>query len=80
MTSYVILMLSICRCGGGQPQMARARYQFKGIVTGGQFGSNQGCLPYEIQHRDYHTTGINKSCSKIVDTPKCVTHCDDLQG
>ncbi|CAK9294025.1 unnamed protein product [Gordionus sp. m RMFG-2023] len=63
-------------CDGGQPQLAWAYYRSNGIVTGGQFGSNQGCLPYEIPHCDHHTTGIYKPCSKVVDTPKCVTHCE----
>ncbi|CAK9296079.1 unnamed protein product [Gordionus sp. m RMFG-2023] len=55
MTSYVILMFPYVD-DGGQPQVAWVYYQSKGIVTGEQFGSNQGCLSYEIQHCDHRIT------------------------
>ncbi|CAK9294026.1 unnamed protein product [Gordionus sp. m RMFG-2023] len=63
-------------CEGGHIDDAWNYYQSNGLVTGGQYGSNQGCLPYEIQHCDHQTTGIYKPCGKIVETPKCRTQCE----
>jgi cathepsin B len=35
-------------CGGGYPIDAMRYYSYDGVVTGGWYGSNCGCKPYEI--------------------------------
>lgn len=45
-------------------------------MTGGLYGSNQGCQPYEIAPCEHHTKGPRPSCSKIVHTPQCVRMCE----
>lgn len=54
-------------CNGGYPIMAMNWWVSQGIVTGGNYGSNEGCLPYEI-----------KPCSSgcpSSPTPKCNKQC-----
>ncbi|XP_065315350.1 probable serine/threonine-protein kinase clkA [Gordionus sp. m RMFG-2023] len=62
---------------GGQPQVAWVYYQSKGIVTGEQFGSNQGCLSYEIQHCDHRITELIYKIPKLV-TPLIEIYLDRI--
>ena len=47
-----------------------------GLVTGGQYGSNQGCQPYLLPHCAHHEPGPYKNCSGEGRTPKCSTSCE----
>jgi len=52
-------------CNGGFPLQAFKYWTTKGIVTGGPYGSDEGCLPYEISPE-----------AKTTDTPKCEKQCE----
>jgi cathepsin B len=65
-------MLDCCKtcgfgCNGGYPIMAMNWWQSNGVVTGGNYGSNDGCMPYSI-----------KPCPSgcpLSPTPKCNAKC-----
>jgi len=81
-------MLSCCDscgdgCNGGYPEMAWDYWVASGLVTGGNYDSNQGCLPYEIPGCDHHVNGSLPPCGSIVPTPPCTDQCvngDDWQS
>lgn len=65
-------------CNGGFPGAAWDYFKEKGIVTGGQFHSNQGCQPYKIPACDHHVPGHLKPCGKDIEpTPECSHKCED---
>jgi cathepsin B len=45
-------------CDGGYPEAAWEYWKKTGLVTGGNYNSNQGCLPYSIASCDHHVNGI----------------------
>lgn len=63
-------------CDGGFPEAAWDYFKSTGIVTGGEYGSGQGCQPYLIPKCEHHTTGPFPSCGDIEPTPKCVHKCE----
>jgi len=64
-------------CNGGFPGSAWSYWVRKGIVSGGAYGSKQGCRPYEIQPCEHHTTGERPPCDgEHGSTPKCVHQCE----
>jgi cathepsin B len=62
-------------CGGGFPAAVWGWYVKDGIVTGGQYGTNQGCQPYSLPHCDHHTTGQYPPCNGTARTPTCRKEC-----
>lgn len=62
-------------CNGGYPIGAWQYWKKHGIVTGGQYGSKQGCQPYSLPHCDHHSTGQYQPCSGDAKTPKCEKKC-----
>ncbi|KAL5275686.1 CTSB family protein [Megaselia abdita] len=63
-------------CNGGFPGAAWAYWTRKGLVSGGPFGTNQGCRPYEIAPCEHHVNGTRPSCEgEGGKTPKCVHKC-----
>ncbi|CAG5118287.1 unnamed protein product [Candidula unifasciata] len=62
-------------CDGGNPARVYLWYKSQGIVTGGQYGSNEGCKPYSLPHCDHHTTGKYPSCKGDAPTPACQLAC-----
>lgn len=62
-------------CNGGYPQGAWDHFQSSGIVTGGNYNSNQGCRPYEVAACDHHVVGKLQPCGPTVDTPECKKQC-----
>jgi cathepsin B len=46
-----------------------------GLVTGGQYGTNEGCQPYTLPHCDHHEPGPYQNCSGMKKTPKCEKTC-----
>ncbi|KAK3798806.1 hypothetical protein RRG08_040637 [Elysia crispata] len=74
-------VLSCCRscgngCNGGYPASAWRYYKSEGVVTGGQYGTKKGCMPYVLPPCDHHVSGHLKNCSDpISPTPKCVEKC-----
>lgn len=63
-------------CSGGFPGAAWGHWVHKGIVSGGSYGSNQGCRPYEIAPCEHHVNGTRPSCDgEGGKTPKCQKAC-----
>lgn len=63
-------------CNGGFPGAAFHYWVRKGIVSGGPYGSEQGCRPYEIQPCEHHVNGSRIPCTGDDKTPKCVQQCE----
>ncbi|XP_069106851.1 cathepsin B-like [Argopecten irradians] len=64
-------------CDGGFPGAAWSYFKRVGVVSGGQYGSHQGCRPYTIKPCEHHTTGDRQPCSKAIKpTPKCNETCE----
>lgn len=64
-------------CYGGYPSAAWSFFQKKGLVTGGLYGSHQGCRPYSIEPCEHHTNGTRPPCKSSLDpTPKCTKQCE----
>lgn len=63
-------------CNGGFPGAAWSYWVHKGLVSGGPFGSNQGCRPYEIAPCEHHVNGTRPACNgEEGTTPKCKREC-----
>jgi len=58
-------------CGGGYPISAMEYWQQTGVVTGGDYGTKQGCLPYELV-----PCGANGCSGPEAQTPPCVEQCE----
>lgn len=63
-------------CNGGFPGSAWRYWVKTGIVSGGAYGSNQGCQPYEIAPCEHHSNGTRPPCSAGGKTPKCEKKCE----
>uniref|UniRef100_V5GKP6 Cathepsin B n=1 Tax=Anoplophora glabripennis TaxID=217634 RepID=V5GKP6_ANOGL len=64
-------------CNGGFPGAAWHYWVRKGIVSGGTYGSHQGCRPYEIPPCEHHVNGTRPSCNGDEGkTPKCIKQCE----
>lgn len=73
-------LTSCCRscgmgCNGGMVGSAWRYWEETGLVTGGQYGSNQGCQPYKIKSCDHHVVGKKPPCKGDGPTPKCEKKC-----
>ncbi|KAL3310141.1 hypothetical protein Ciccas_011297 [Cichlidogyrus casuarinus] len=74
-------LLSCCTecgdgCDGGDPMEAFLYWQKNGIVTGGDYGSEQGCKPYLLPPCEHHTNGSRISCDAFDSpTPQCTSTC-----
>jgi cathepsin B len=64
-------------CEGGYPSAAWQYWVSQGVVTGGNYGTKQGCFPYSIENCDHHCQGKYKPCGDIVPTPACTKQCQD---
>lgn len=62
-------------CNGGMPGAAWSYWVRNGIVSGGPYGSNEGCQPYEIPACEHHSNGTRPPCSGSTKTPKCEKKC-----
>lgn len=62
-------------CNGGFLGGAWNFFVRHGCVTGGQYGTNEGCQPYQIKPCEHHTTGHLKPCSGDSSTPRCQSKC-----
>ncbi|KAK5640500.1 hypothetical protein RI129_011311 [Pyrocoelia pectoralis] len=62
-------------CNGGYPGSAWSYWVRHGIVSGGQFGTEQGCRPYEIAPCEHHVNGSRLPCSGEGPTPPCKEQC-----
>lgn len=62
-------------CEGGYPEAAWQFWKTAGLVSGGNYNSNQGCEPYSLANCDHHCTGKYQPCGSIVPTPSCKRSC-----
>jgi len=62
-------------CDGGFPQAAWSYYKSTGLVTGGNYNSNEGCEPYTIKSCDHHVNGSMPPCGPEEPTPPCKQQC-----
>lgn len=74
-------LLSCCEscgfgCNGGYPGSAWKYWKNTGMVSGGSYGSHQGCQPYEIAPCEHHTSGNRPNCTGDTDTPVCTKMCE----
>ncbi|CAD5207911.1 unnamed protein product [Bursaphelenchus okinawaensis] len=71
-------MLSCCGtcgygCNGGFPYMAWMHYWWTGVVSGGDYGTHEGCRTYSIKPCALYE---NHKCTGEVSTPKCEHTCE----
>ena len=64
-------------CNGGFPGKAWDFWKKSGIVSGGVYGSKEGCIPYEIAPCEHHVNGTRGPCSEGGRTPKCHRECEN---
>lgn len=58
--------------------MAWSYWVHKGLVSGGNYDSHQGCQPYVIKPCEHHVNGTRGPCEgEGGKTPKCVHTCED---
>ncbi|KAH7966903.1 hypothetical protein HPB49_020391 [Dermacentor silvarum] len=62
-------------CKGGYPPAAWDYYKKDGIVTGGLYGTEDGCQPYVFPPCEHRTKGPRPPCKKIQPTPRCMRAC-----
>ena len=64
-------------CNGGLPDNAWEYWKQHGIVTGGKYGSDDGCQPYDIAPCEHHVNGTRQPCTEGGRTPKCHNYCEN---
>jgi len=64
-------------CNGGFPGAAWSYWKRNGLVSGGTYGSKQGCQPYQIEPCEHHVNGTRLPCSEGASTPKCHRMCEN---
>jgi cathepsin B len=64
-------------CDGGFPGMAWDYWKEKGLVTGGDYGTGDGCQPYEIKPCEHHVNGSRGACETGTRTPRCHRRCEN---
>jgi len=74
-------LLSCCHscgmgCNGGYMSAAFYHWQRIGIVSGGPYGSPEGCRPYSLEPCEHHVDGPRPKCGHH-STPSCVKNCQD---
>lgn len=58
--------------------MAWSHWVHKGLVSGGNYDSHQGCQPYIIKPCEHHVNGTRGPCEgEGGGTPKCQHTCED---
>ncbi|XGW24101.1 hypothetical protein V3C99_005928 [Haemonchus contortus] len=63
-------------CDGGWPILAFDFYTYEGAVTGGDYGSKDGCRPYPFHPCGHHGNDTYYGeCPKGAKTPKCRRRC-----
>jgi len=64
-------------CNGGFPGAAWSYWHRKGLVTGGLYGSQDGCQPYILKPCEHHVNGTRGPCEEGGRTPKCHHYCEN---
>lgn len=64
-------------CQGGDPLGGHRYYLEFGIVTGGLYKSNEGCIPYSLPNCSHHVHGSLPSCDTVkITVPTCTSQCE----
>lgn len=59
-------------CDGGQPAEAWQYFQRTGVVTGGDYGTKEGCFPYALPNCCHHVKcPYGAACTEGGSTPAC---------
>lgn len=58
-------------CDGGIPSEAWQYFVKTGLVTGGDYGSNEGCFPYQLPQCAHHVQSKLPPCQEGGSTPAC---------
>jgi len=76
---YMIACSDAGGCDGGNPYYAFKYWRDHGVVTGGPYGSNEGCQPYSLKPCEhYGTQGDLPPCGEDYGpTPQCHNSCRD---
>jgi len=62
-------------CDGGMPPTAWQYLVSEGVVTGGDYGTNATCRPYELPPCEHHVKGPLPDCHEGGSTPACASKC-----
>jgi hypothetical protein len=63
-------------CEGGVVIEAWQYMRYGGVVTGGNYNAETGCMPYTLPPCDHHSSGPYANCSTtLYPTPSCVPKC-----
>ncbi|CAN8001235.1 unnamed protein product, partial [Ixodes hexagonus] len=62
-------------CDGGFPSAAWEYWVESGIVSGGQYGSDEGCMPFSHPPCEHYVQGPRPKCTCPGETPKCFKKC-----
>ncbi|XP_034232264.1 cathepsin B-like [Thrips palmi] len=64
-------------CNGGDLEPAWNYWLETGLVSGGNYNSNEGCRPYSIAACEHHVNGSRPACGgEEGDTPACTKQCE----
>lgn len=64
-------------CNGGWPRVVFEYWKNTGIVSGGNYNTNEGCQPYEIAPCKHFLARSLPPCSDRVDIPQCKQSCEN---
>lgn len=64
-------------CNGGYPSSAWGYFARTGLVSGGAYGSEEGCYPYEVAPCSHHVSGKYPACAGETSTPSCARSCQN---
>ncbi|XP_064460529.1 cathepsin B-like [Ornithodoros turicata] len=64
-------------CKGGFPATAWEYWKSEGLVTGGLYGTKDGCKPYSILPCEHFGRGKRPPCTEGVQAPSCQKKCRD---
>lgn len=75
-------LLSCCHscgfgCNGGFPGAAWEYWHTRGLVSGGLYGSHDGCQPYVLKPCEHHVNGTRGPCTEDGRTPMCHHECEN---
>ncbi|KAG0433856.1 hypothetical protein HPB47_019537 [Ixodes persulcatus] len=56
-------------CSGGYPGAAWEYWKERGLVSGGLYGTPDGCKPYSLAPCEHHIKGSLPNCTRTVPTP-----------
>ena len=62
-------------CGGGLISSAFEYWETSGVVSGGSYHTNEGCVSYKIPPCEHYISGDRTTCTDVNYTPKCITKC-----